>query len=143
MRFRHQPPEKSADKFCAATRSRKAFATRPAFSAFCCACASFGVPEAVEMRLQLPVAILGQIKRQQIAQAAIDLVKIQPRAIPRNMDRAVGTLRFSRDIPDRPDWLRAMHGFLLTRLAETLFRFGAGRLDDRPPLFGLRLVKGA
>ena len=95
------------------------------------------------MRRQLPVIVIGQIKRQQIAQAAIDLVKIQARAIPRNMVGAVGTLRFSRKILDRPDWLRAMHGFLLTRSAQTLFRLGAGRLDDRPPLFCLRLVKGA
>ena len=57
----------------------------------------------MEMRRQLPVIVIGQIKRQQIAQAAIDLVKIQARAIPRDVARAVGRLRFSRHILDRPD----------------------------------------
>jgi hypothetical protein len=57
----------------------------------------------MEMRRQLPVIVAGQIKRQQIAQAAIDLVKIQARAIPRNVVRAIGMFRFSRQIPDRPD----------------------------------------
>jgi hypothetical protein len=41
--------------------------------------------------------------RRMFAQAAIDLVKIQAGAIPRNMVRAVSMLRFSRKIPDRPD----------------------------------------
>jgi hypothetical protein len=34
------------------------------------------------------------------------------------MARAVGRRRFRRSILERPDWLRAVHGFLLTRLAE-------------------------
>lgn len=57
----------------------------------------------LEMRRQLPVIGISQIKRQQIAQAAINLVKIQARAIKRNMARAIGMLRFSRNVLDRPD----------------------------------------
>jgi hypothetical protein len=79
------------------------------------------VTQPVEMRRQLSVVVLGQIKRQQIAQATTDLVKIQAGAIPRNAVRAAGRRRFGRHILDRPDYLRAMHGFLLA-FCRTLLR---------------------
>jgi hypothetical protein len=59
--------------------------------------------EPMEMRLQLPVIVFRQIKRQQIAQTTIDLVEIQARAIPRDVGRAVSMLRFGRKILDRLD----------------------------------------
>jgi hypothetical protein len=64
----------------------------------------------MKMRLQPPMIGISQINRQQIAQAAIDLIKIQARAIARDMGRASG-VRFG--VLDRPNGVRALHGVLL------------------------------
>jgi hypothetical protein len=53
---------------------------------------------------------ISQIKRQQIAQAAIDLIEIQARAIARDVGRAGGVRLGALD---RPNGVRAMHGALL------------------------------
>jgi hypothetical protein len=57
--------------------------------------------EAVEMRRQPPMIGIGQIKRQQIAQASIDLIKIQARAVARNVVRATGKFQPGCQILDR------------------------------------------
>src|SRR5215469_7237876 len=45
-------------------------------------------PEAIEMRLEGPEIFTRQIERQQIAQAPIDRIKIEPRAIRREPGRS-------------------------------------------------------
>ena len=66
--------------------------------------------EPMQMRLQPPMIGVSQIKRQQIAQAAIDLVEIQARAIARDVG-STGGVRLG--VLDRPNGVRAMHGVLL------------------------------